>query len=114
MVCSTGGGPSGFSGGVLQLTKQIAVDYGPQGIRANCVCPGGVKTGLARHAAEDLRSHSTPIPEGGRLPRSVPVPPIARMSHPDEQATVIAFLLSDEASFMTGSSVMVDGGFTAI
>ncbi len=101
-------------GGVLQLTKQIAVDYGEQRIRANCVCPGGVKTGLARHVGEDLRSHSTPIPEGGHLPRSVARPPIPRMSHPNEQAAVIAFLLSEEASFMTGTSVMVDGGFTAI
>jgi 3-oxoacyl-[acyl-carrier protein] reductase len=116
-VVGPGGSAASYAaskGGVLQLTRQIAVDYGPQGIRANCLCPGGVRTRIGVHAAEDHQGQSTPIPEGGRLPRSLFRPPLARMSEPEEQAAVVAFLLSDDASFVTGSAVLADGGLTAI
>lgn len=116
-VVGMGGSSASYTaskGGVLQLTKHIAVDYGPQGIRANCLCPGGVKTDLARHVGEDMAGRAVPNPAGGRLPQSYFKPPIVRMSEPDEQAAVAVFLLSDDASFVTGTAVMVDGGYTAI
>jgi 3-oxoacyl-[acyl-carrier protein] reductase len=116
-VVGPGGSAASYAaskGGVLQLTKQIAVDYGAHGIRANCLCPGGVKTNIGPNAAEDIASHSTPIPEGGRLPRSLFRTALSRMSEPAEQAAVVAFLLSDDASFITGTAVLADGGLTAI
>ncbi len=54
------------------------------------------------------------VPEGGRLPRGMPRTPMGRVSEASEQAAVVAFLLSEDASFMTGTSVLVDGGYTAI
>ena len=116
-VIALGGSAASYAaskGGVLQLTKQIAVDYGPQGIRANCLCPGVVRTRLAHHVREDSQSHSTPLPDGGQLPRQKIDTPIPRVGQPDEQAAVAVFLLSDDASFMTATAVTVDGGYTAI
>ena len=116
-IIALGGAASSYAaskGGVLQLTKAIAVDYGPQGIRANCLCPGVVRTRLRHHVREDGESHTTPIPDGGQLPRQMIETPIPRVGTPDEQAAVAVFLLSDEASFMTASAVTVDGGYTAV
>lgn len=116
-VIALGGSAASYAaskGGVLQLTKQIAVDYGPQGIRANCLCPGVVRTRLAHHVREDADSHTTPTPDGGQLPRQRIETPIPGPGQPEEQAAVAVFMLSDEASFMTASAVTVDGGYTAI
>jgi NAD(P)-dependent dehydrogenase (short-subunit alcohol dehydrogenase family) len=116
-IIALGGAAASYAaskGGVLQLTKAIAVDYGPQGIRANCLCPGVVRTRLAHHVRADTENHTTPVPEGGQLPRQMIQTPIPRVGTPEEQAAVAVFLLSDEASFMTASAVTVDGGYTAV
>lgn len=113
-----GGGGSAASyaaskGGVLQLTKQIAVDYGNQGIRANCICPGAVATNLGVHAGEDRKGQTTPL-SNGPLPRPKHWTPLPRVAESRELGTVAAFLMSDESSFITGTAMMVDGGLTAI
>ncbi|MBS0331921.1 MAG: SDR family oxidoreductase [Proteobacteria bacterium] len=99
-------------GGVLQLTRQIAVDYGAQGVRAACLCPGAVKSGMGANAAEDRQADLTPA--SPPLPRAPHWTPLQRASSPDEIAAVASFLLSDEASFITGSAVFADGGLLAI
>lgn len=112
-----GGGGSAASyaaskGALLQLTRQIAVDYGARGVRAACVCPGAVKTGLPKHAAEDRELQTTP--KGEPLPRNRLTTPLPRVAHPDEIASTVSFLFSDDASFVTGAALFVDGGLTAI
>jgi 3-oxoacyl-[acyl-carrier protein] reductase len=99
-------------GAVLQLTKQIAVDYGPRGVRAACVCPGAVSSNMRANVTEDRQADVTPaeVP----LPRPPGWTPMQRASSPDEIAAVVSFLLSDEASFITGSAVFADGGLLAI
>lgn len=97
-------------GAIINLTRQLAVDYGPDGIRVNAICPGYIDTGLGRRAstlsAEQL-SAATAIRE-----KAASMQPLGRQAQPEEVAAVALFLASDEASFMTGSIVPVDGGCT--
>lgn len=90
--------------GLLGLARCIALDYGRQNIRANCVLPGAIDTPMLRWAAS-LDSHPEKVLEAcdGLHMRG-------KMGQPEEVAHVIAFLASDQASFMTGSAVMVEGG----
>jgi len=94
-------------GGVLMLTKQIALDFARDNIRANCICPGWVDTPINWPHAEMM---------GGldQVLKTLPDwQPIGRQGYPEEIANVAVFLASDESSFMTGSAVVVDGGMTA-
>lgn len=89
-------------GAVLQLTRTIAVEYAQRGIRANCLCPGGVATPLL-DAIDAERTGPDHFKEKH---------PIGRYARPEEIADVVAFLVSDESSFMTGATVMADGGYS--
>ncbi len=91
-------------GGLILLMKQVACDYGPHGIRANCICPGLIVT-------EKSEPRMAEHPERARL--SAEIYPVRRYGHPDDIANAALYLASDEASFVTGHALVVDGGLTA-
>jgi NAD(P)-dependent dehydrogenase (short-subunit alcohol dehydrogenase family) len=86
----------------MQLTRSLAVEWSPRGVRVNCVAPGLVKTDFARTLWED--------PE--RMKRIDSITPLRRIGEPDEIGGVVAFLASKASSFMTGAVVVADGGAT--
>jgi NAD(P)-dependent dehydrogenase (short-subunit alcohol dehydrogenase family) len=90
-------------GGVLSMTREIAVEYARQGIRANSLCPGPIDTPLLAELLSD--------PE--RRARRLVHIPMGRLGQAEELAKAALFLASDESSFMTGSQLVVDGGITA-
>jgi NAD(P)-dependent dehydrogenase (short-subunit alcohol dehydrogenase family) len=90
-------------GGVLSMTREIAVEYARQGIRANALCPGPIETALLAELMSDP----------ARRQRRLVHIPMGRLGRAEELAKAALFLASDDASFMTGSSLVVDGGITA-
>ena len=97
-----GSGYTASKGGVAALTRLAAVQYGPQGVRVNCICPGGVDTPMT------AGTWRTPEAQE-RIRRIVP---LQRVAEPEEIASVAAFLLSDGAAHLTGQTIAVDGGTT--
>jgi NAD(P)-dependent dehydrogenase (short-subunit alcohol dehydrogenase family) len=98
---------SASKGGVVQLTKAMAIDHAGDGIRVNCVAPGPVSTPLLEAIIENS---SNPEQERQSI---VGKTLLKRLARPEEIANVIVFMASDESSYMTGSVVVVDGGWTA-
>jgi NAD(P)-dependent dehydrogenase (short-subunit alcohol dehydrogenase family) len=94
---------SASKGAILLLTKAMAIDLAPLNIRVNAVCPGVIATRMN----EDLRAD--PL-RSAQLLQQVPM---SRFGDPDEVARAIAFLVSDEASYVTGTYLLVDGGWAA-
>lgn len=90
-------------GGVLAMTRELAVEYARRGIRANSLCPGPIETPLLAELLADP----------ARRQRRLVHIPIGRFGRPDEIAKAALFLASDDASFVTGSALVVDGGITA-
>jgi len=91
---------SAIKGGIINLTRYLASYYGPQNIRINCVSPGGILDKKNQHPSFIERYTS-------RVP-------MKRMGQPDDIAPVVSFLLSEEAKYITGQNIVVDGGWTII
>lgn len=107
-VTSTGKFPyAAAKSGVVGLTRSLALDEGKYGIRANAVCPGYTRTRMLMRGVE-----SSDDPEAAEAEMRT-IHPLGRIAEPIEIANVVAFLASDEASFVTGASFLVDGGLSA-
>jgi NAD(P)-dependent dehydrogenase (short-subunit alcohol dehydrogenase family) len=94
-------------GAAVQLARALALDWAPEGIRVNALCPGIVDTPMVRSFNEGL-----PDPERARREQET-AQPLGRLARPEECAAAVLFLASAGASFITGVALPVDGGFTA-
>jgi len=92
-------------GAIITLTKAMAIDHGKEGIRVNCICPGYIDAGLAWEYFELQPNPAEARAAAGKLHA------LGRIGQPEEVGRLAVFLASDDASFMTGSTVVVSGGF---
>ncbi len=92
----------GAKGAVKQMTKTAAVEYADKGIRANCICPGTIKTGITDALPQEF------------MDAIIKANPVKRIAQPVEVANLAVFLASDEASFITATEITIDGGYTAL
>ncbi|HXH98134.1 MAG TPA: SDR family oxidoreductase [Gaiellaceae bacterium] len=93
--------------GVIMASKQIAVDYGPFGIRCNAVLPGSIETPMTYATLPE------DVPREEALRQEGMIAPLQRVGQPEEIAEAVAFLLSDASSYVNGSALAVDGGSSA-
>lgn len=89
-------------GAVLMMTKTAAVEYAEQNIRVNCFCPGSIKTGMLDDMPREY------------VDAVIQANPVKRVGQPKEIADLALFLASDEAAFITGAEILIDGGYTAL
>ena len=92
---------------IIGLTKAMAIDHGHEGIRVNCICPGYIDAGLAEGYFQSRPDPAMARKQAGDLHA------LWRIGHPEEVARAAVFLASDDASFVTGASLVVDGGFAS-
>ncbi len=104
----TGGGKAASycasKGAVVNLTRAMAIDHGPQNIRVNCVCPGDISTGMLVEEARQLDVRPDHFME------EAAARPLGRVGAPEEAARAVLYLASDDSSFVTGTTLVVDGG----
>ena len=91
-------------GAAMQLTRAIAIDHGPQSVRANCICPGWIETPMSQPYLDEN-------PDGRKFASKIA--PLGRIGQPEDVAEVAVFLASDESRFVTGAALIVDGGWTS-
>jgi NAD(P)-dependent dehydrogenase (short-subunit alcohol dehydrogenase family) len=99
-------------GAVVSLTRAMAIDHGPEGIRVNCVCPGLIDTPMSDAANAALGARRG-VPVATIVAERAAAIPAGRPGTPDEVAGTVAFLLSDDAAYVTGTTVTVAGGALA-
>jgi NAD(P)-dependent dehydrogenase (short-subunit alcohol dehydrogenase family) len=95
-------GYCGSKGAVRMMTKTTAVEYADKGIRVNCFCPGSIDTNMVAGMPKEY------------VDAVIAANPVKRIGHPREIADLALFLASDESSFITGTEVLIDGGYTAL
>jgi len=93
---------SATKGGIVVMTKTLALEGAADGIRVNAVCPGFIKTPMVLEG-----------PVKDELEAIAALHPLGRLGEPEEVARAVVFLASDDASFITGAALLVDGGYTA-
>jgi len=96
-------------GGLIKLTQQVALDYGPSKVRCNAICPGGVRTAMIETAMGHFTEKLGTDLDGVFAHFSSNVP-LRRVAAPHEISGIISYLASDDSSFMTGAVLVVDGG----
>jgi meso-butanediol dehydrogenase/(S,S)-butanediol dehydrogenase/diacetyl reductase len=95
--------------GLIMLTQQAALDYGPANIRCNVVCPGGIRTEMLEHSMTPL-AETLKTDINGAFAKMTSLSPLRRIGLPQEVTGICSYLASDESSYMTGSEVVIDGG----
>ena len=94
-------------GGIIALTRAMAMDFAPQGIRVNCICPGSVLTPTFKRVMMTIGNYKS------AFERNLEKIPLKRVAEPDEIAQAALYLASDRSSYMTGSALVIDGGWSA-
>jgi NAD(P)-dependent dehydrogenase (short-subunit alcohol dehydrogenase family) len=90
-------------GGMVALSRALAVEFGPKNIRVNCICPGAIDTPMIAPVIDPLKKSGQPFMRS----------PIRRLGMPEDIANCALYLASDESSFVTGATLVVDGGYIA-